>query len=281
MANSVKTKSNVWKSIDENLPTILTAVSVCGVIFTGIYGVWAGMKVKKVLDNLPADADVVDKVKAILPYLIPVFAGMALSVACAIVANHENGKRYAALASVYAAGKIDVEDLKAKCQEIMSIREDGTKDPELGKEKMKTVHKEINEERAKKAAVELGMASSDQSIQYHDLENGSIGRTTLANFYRAVGEFNDQLSYLDENGYMTMEDFLLELNRDEEGNSDVQVVNIHNNQAFGPGVDTKSFNPQLDYEMGSNMQPVLTISYDYTTVDGRRAANRCLENYSY
>lgn len=276
-----KVRGNLWKSIDENLPTVLTGVSVCGVIFTGIWGVWAGMQVKKILDNMPDDADAVDKVKAILPYLIPVFAGIALSVACAIVANHENGKRYAALASAYAAGKVDMEDLKAKCKDIMSLRDDGTKDPELGKEKMKTVRKEINEERAKKAAVELGMASSDQSIQYHDLENGSIGRTTLANFYRAVGEFNDQLSYLDENGYMTMEDFLLELNRDEEGNSDVQVVNIHNNQAFGPGVDTKSFNPQLDYEMGSNMQPVLTISYDYTTVDGRRSSNRCIENYSY
>ena len=280
MANSVKTKSNVWKSIDENLPTILTAVSVCGVIFTGIYGVWAGMKVKKVLDNLPADADAVDKVKAILPYLIPVFAGMALSVACAIVANHENGKRYAALASVYAAGKVDMEDLKAKCQEIMSIREDGTKDPELGKDKMKQVRSEINEDRAKKSAVELGMASADQTMQFHDLENGNTFRSTLANFYRAVGEYNDDLAYCDDYEYKTMEDFLLKLNEDSDGNSDIAYVDIHSHQAFGPGVDVKSFNPQLDYEMGPNMQPVVTISYDYETVSGKQN-NRCIENYSY
>lgn len=274
-------ESNLWKSIDENLPTILTGVSVCGIVFTGVYGVWAGMKIKKILSEMDPDTDILDKIKAIFPYVLPVFGGMALAVTCAILSNHENGKRYAAMASMYAAGKLDKEDLKKKMEEILSRREDGTVDKELGKERMKKAMGEINQERAKKTAVELGMASADQSIAFHDLENGNTGRTTLANFYRAVGEFNDNLGYCDDDGYLTMEDFLLELNKDEEGNSDILCVDIHNHQAFGPGVDTKSFNPQLDYEMGPNMQPVLTISYDYATVDGKRRANRCIENYSY
>ena len=237
---------NLLTKVDKNLPTILTGISVVSGIVTAGYALYAGFKMKEDLMDIPEDAKTIDKVKKVAPRMIPVVIGMTATAGCAIAANHENGKRYAAVATALAATKIDAAKLQHKAEELLGVE----KSEEL-KEKLK------NSDDTKKAYAQL-MANADKRMVFHDLESGYFFRTTLNEFLFAQKRFNDKI---DVNNDGSIADFYGLLLGD-----DFVEASAYNDIIFGKNMSQQHFNPTIDVELGPEMQPFYTISYNYGSV---------------
>lgn len=237
--------------IQNNLPTVLTGVSVVTGALTVGYSVWAGFKIHEKITELPSDCDTMDKIKVAAPYLVPVAVGFTVASACAIGANKENGKRLAAAGVTIAALSADKKDLMDKTKEFLGKDENGKVDQEKGEEEFKKIQGAVDEERAKKMAAATGMASAHQLTTVHDLTTGYVWKTTLKDLYGAISDFNNvnqiehqPISYFYEQSYtsgMVYPDL-------ESIYDDIYV--------------DEYFNPEIDYEPGPDMQPILTIKWD-------------------
>ena len=98
----------------KNAPTILTAVGAAGVVLTAVAAGKASIKAKKVLEEMPEDADVKEKAKVVAPIMAkPFLLGLA-TIGCIFYANHEHLKREAALAAVYSLSSKALEEYEAK-----------------------------------------------------------------------------------------------------------------------------------------------------------------------
>jgi hypothetical protein len=95
----------IKKGIEENLPTILTATGVVTGLGTIGYSVYAGYKIKEIVDDETLDKK--QKRKKIIITSIPTVGGAVVSTACNVLAGKENANRYAALGAMYAASKLD------------------------------------------------------------------------------------------------------------------------------------------------------------------------------
>ena len=237
--------NNFIKTLDRNLPTILTGISVVTGIASTAYAVYAGYKTAKEMEEIPEDATTVEKIKKIAPKFIPVAAGVIVSSGCAIAANHENGKRYAALAATLAATRIDTAKVQAKAEEI------------LGKEKAEEVKQEISKDKDARDAYARLIADADKRMAFHDLETGYVFRSTLNDFLFAQRTLNDRIESMNEGSISDLYSSML-------GDEYVEA-SIHNDVVFGRNLEVKYFNPSLDVELGPDLQPVYSLSYSYSS----------------
>lgn len=231
----------VMGAVDENLPAILTFASAILAVGTTGYSIWAGAKIKEVLDD--PDLDQKTKIRKIVLLLLPAIGGAAGAVTCTVSAHKEHTSRYVGLAGLYAATKLDKEKLEDKAKEI------------IGVEKVEEIKAEIVKDDVREKCASLGPSLDlDHEITIHDLVTGYVFKTTLVDFFRVASEFNNMLGYerMDIGSFYEM---LL--------GHEYTEAKAHEYFTFGLGSEVAGFNPTLDIELSSDMYPVYTIEYRY------------------
>lgn len=243
-------------TIDKNLPTILTGVSVVSGIATAVYSVYAGFQIKKAWDKLPEDATTLDKVKAAAPWVIGTATGITVSAGTAIAANHESGKRLAAAGLVVASTKLDMQKLQDKTKEI------------LGEEKAKEVEEELKKDPKTANAYGNYISNKDKRMTFRDTNTGYFFRSSMRDIEYTKRKFNNELSlHKDDEGYtQSMAEFYDRLLGD-----DYDEIPVHTNVLFGEKFkDPKAMmlDIEYEYEVGPDMEPICAINYSYGEPDG-------------
>lgn len=117
-----------------NSPTILTAVSVAGLVTTTVLAVKATPKALRLLDLEPPNLTKKEVIKTTWKCYIPTVAMGGLTIGCIICANSINLRRNAALASVYSLAETSLKEYQAKVVETFGenkaqkVKDDVAKD---------------------------------------------------------------------------------------------------------------------------------------------------------
>lgn len=239
--------NNLRKAIDDNLPTVLTGTGVVIGVTTVVYSIFAGWKIKEVVEDEKLEKK--DKIKKTVVISAPVLIGTVASTACVVGAHKEHAKRYLALSGLYAASRLDAEKLKEKAVEI------------IGEDKVNEIKKEVMKDNIKSdvrsSSENLNVQVGDEII-IHDLVTGYVFKTTLNKFWTMVHEIND----LAETESVPMATFYERLLGKEEYRHAASYDDI----GFGNGEDVGSFRPRLDSELTSDMKNIYTIEYPYSNL---------------
>ena len=103
----------------KNAPTILTAVGVAGVVVTAVETGKATIKAKKVLDEMPEDADIKEKAKVVAPIMAKPFLAGAATVFCILASDRIHVKRNAAIAACYTLSSKALDEYEEKVVETI------------------------------------------------------------------------------------------------------------------------------------------------------------------
>lgn len=239
--------NNLMRAIDDNLPTVLTVTGIIVGVTTVGYSVYAGWKIKEVVEDEKLEKK--DKIKKTVIVSAPVVIGTVASTACIVGAHKEHAKRYLALSGLYAASRLDAEKLKEKAVEI------------IGEDKVDEIKKEVRKDNIKNdvrtSSENLNVQVGDEII-IHDLITGYVFKTTLNDFWTEVREIND----IAENETVAMATFFEQL----LGKEKYQHASTYDDIGFGAGQEVGSFRPRLDSELTSDMRNIYTIEYPYSNL---------------
>lgn len=126
-----KLLGKTMKAVNRNKPTILTWMTVFGVVSTAVLSFDAGIKAERILRELPEDATLKEKGLAVSHILIKPAATAGATVACALGANKEAMKQISSLTTAWELSKISDQNFK-----------DVVKD-KVGEEKFKEIEEEL------------------------------------------------------------------------------------------------------------------------------------------
>jgi hypothetical protein len=134
---------NIGKVVQENSPTILTALGVVGVAATGYFTHKAATQAQKEInDNKPFDMNngpapapltTRETVELVWKLYIPAVTTGVMTVGCIIAANRIQVRRMAALAGAYAVISGDFDEYREKAQELLGVK----KSAELEEQRLK------------------------------------------------------------------------------------------------------------------------------------------------
>ena len=170
------------KLLEDNATHILTG---CSMVLTGAtlgLGIRAGMKIREDLDELDEDADTLDKVKAVVPHVIPPAITAAGAMACSYAADKTATTKIAMLAGTVAVTQSENKYLKTFKEKA---------EEKLGKKKSEEVRQET--EAAVKNQPPMGYLT-----KWRDNELGFEFWTTAADFDNAVEMYNDEFNSMSE-----------------------------------------------------------------------------------
>lgn len=134
-----KATKELGKLISKNSPTILTGVSVAGLVTTTVMAVRATPKACRLIDEweykngFPKKMDVV---KITWKCYVPAVIMGSVTIACMISANSINLRRYAALASVYSLSEAALKEYQAKVVETIGAGKERQIKDEIAKDKV-------------------------------------------------------------------------------------------------------------------------------------------------
>lgn len=121
MTQITKLAKDATKFVSDNSPTILTAMSVAGVVTTSVMAVKATPEaVRDIWDAESETTDILspkDKVKLCWKHYVPALTMGALTIACIISANKVSTKRNAALMSLYTFTEKSLKEYQEKVVE--------------------------------------------------------------------------------------------------------------------------------------------------------------------
>lgn len=231
--------TQVMGVVDENLPAILTYGGVLTAMATTGYSVWAGWKIKEVVEDETLDQK--QKTIRIAKLSLPILGGAVISGTCVVSAHKEHEARYVGVAGLYAASKVDKKKLEEKAKEL------------IGEEKVEEIKKEIKQDEIKKKCDPVAPGVPlDKPIWIHDTVTGYVFQTTMADFWDTVSEFND----------------LLDSERSDIGHfyemllgDKYEYANVHDDVEFGLGTNCAGFSPHLGSEVARDLTQVYTIEY--------------------
>lgn len=195
-------------SVSKNSPTILTGMSVFGLVSTVVLAVKATPKAMAIIEQEQIAKDVIlesqDLPHELLTELeivektwecyIPTFLMGTITVACMIGANKINMRRNAALASVFSVTEQALREYQAKVIE------------RVGPAKEEAIRSEIAEDRVKanppKDSTIIMTGKGDYLC--FDTYSGRYFRSTVEDIRSAVNSFNQRLL---QEGWMSINDF--------------------------------------------------------------------------
>jgi hypothetical protein len=123
MSNLQIIARNIGKTLTKNSPTILTAISVGGLVATTVMAVRATPKAMLLIDQLGVDPEPKEIIKATWKLYAPA-AFMGVLTVCSIVgANSINLRRNAALVSLYSLSEACIKEYKNKIVEVVGEKE--------------------------------------------------------------------------------------------------------------------------------------------------------------
>jgi len=140
---------NLGKVVQENSPTILTALGVVGVAATGYFTAKAGFqsaqkiedeRFKRSVARTATEPDVVisnkDRAELIWKLYIPAVTTGVMTVGCIVAANRIQVRRMAALAGAYAVISGDFDEYRAKALELLGAKKGSELEEETTKKQM-------------------------------------------------------------------------------------------------------------------------------------------------
>lgn len=183
-----KILDDVLKSIDKNSTTILTGVSIIGVVTTTVLGVRATVKAVDKLSETDEETrktmSKLDIVRYVGKYYISTTVSGACTIGCIVASNHLSNKKMIALTSA------------CKALETASVEYQKKVEEEIGVDSAKKIKEKIIEDRVKETynSKEVIVLSGDRL--YYD----SISGRYFMSDDRTIGQCIDTLNVLLYNG---------------------------------------------------------------------------------
>lgn len=224
----------IMRKVTENLPAILTGVGVVVGLSTVCYSVYAGGKIKEVVDN--EELDTKSKCKQVVKHSAPIIVGAAVATTCHIVAHKESASRLAAAVTLYGATKLDTDKVKEEAQKIIGN----------GKEK-----------ETKKCRVVEPMHNVNGKIRIRDDVTGYEFETTMNDFWSALNTVNA----IAETEVETIGNFY-----DELLGKDYACADTHDMIVFGYNTGVESLRPEFSAIMNDDMTLSYAITYPHDTM---------------
>lgn len=207
--------AKMTKNVHQALPTLLSALSVGGVVATGILSAKKTLAVKEKLDKLHEENDTVDTKDILLTaaqeYAEVIAVGAATSV-CIIGANVLNKKSQATIAGAYALLSQSYEEYKKKTKEI------------VGEEKEKEIRKAIIKD-AYTSLKDCPDAREEGQCLFYDEYGDRFFFRTMLEVTDAEYNLNRILAV---KGYASLNDFYKLLGLDETEYGEYNGWNLYN-----------------------------------------------------
>lgn len=100
---------DVNRTLRKETPSILATLGVVGFLTSVWMTAKAAPKAKDILEELPEDAPMLDKVKAVAPIYAPTVGTILLSIAFVMSSNRMHRYRYASVLALYSIGERSLE----------------------------------------------------------------------------------------------------------------------------------------------------------------------------
>lgn len=190
----IKWGGKVYSEIVKRSPSILTGCGVAGLFITAYLTGKATLEAKEKIDNLPEDADTIDKIKAAVPCYIPAAVTAITSAACIIGSNTVNSRRQAVLATAYSMSEAASKEFQDKVTET------------LGEKKVQKVKDDINKDRLINNPIENAtvIETGTGTTLFLDAWSGRYFKSDIELIRKVINDLNDDIL----NGhYVTLTDF--------------------------------------------------------------------------
>ena len=175
--NKVQITKSMTKSLKRNLPTVLTCLSVIGVVATTVTSIKATPKALMLLEESREQEHTPPEIiKNVAPVYIPTLVAGAATISCIIGAHVTNHKRIVALASACSASTAALQDYKRKTREL------------LGEEKEREIYEAVVNDRITDEDVEV--TEDDGKILFYEEFAGKFFKSTMEDVLMAEYELN-------------------------------------------------------------------------------------------
>lgn len=182
---------NLGGVLVKNSPTILTVLSVSGLVATTIMGSKDTIKAIRILDELEEEAELKgeepltfkEKAKATWKCYIPTAIMGSITIGCTIGANSIHLRRNAALASLYSLSEVALKEYQAKVVET------------IGKNKEQKIKDEIHQEKIVKnpvSANEVFITGRGDTLCY-DVLSGRYFKSDMEKIKSALNKLSRDL----------------------------------------------------------------------------------------
>jgi hypothetical protein len=169
----------VKQTLHNNSPTILAAFGVVGFISAIVMTAKAAPKAERVLEDVPEDAPIVEKIKAVSPIYAPTAGMILISTACIVGSNRIHRYRYASLLALYSIGEKTLERWQESTLEA------------VGKKKFEKVEERVREPRDDPPS---SMIIDDNRVLFYDLFSGRhFHGNSIESVRKVVNDLNDQM----------------------------------------------------------------------------------------
>lgn len=185
-----KTTGKLGQAIARNSPTILTGLSVAGLVSTVILAVRATPKAMTILeeemyDRQPCGVKLtkMEAVKLTWKYYIPAAVMGGVTIGCIIGANSIHLRRNAALASVYSITEATLKEYRSKVIET------------IGEKKEKAIKDEIHKDRVKNHPVkdsEVILTNFGETLCYDSI-SGRYFKSDIEKIRKVQNDLNSKL----------------------------------------------------------------------------------------
>lgn len=231
----------------KNSPTILTSLSVAGLVATTVMGVKATPKALAILDELEEKSTYegkewpskTDKVKATWKVYLPTALMGGATIACMIGANSINLRRNAALASLYSLSETALKEYQAKVVE------------KIGSDKAKEIKEEVIKERLRTdpaSKQEIVRTGRGDTLCY-DYMSGRYFWSSIEDVKAAINNINKTMRLDNE---VSLNDFYSELSLERIGVGDLLKWYI----------DYGYVEAALSSQLSDDGRPCLVVDFD-------------------
>lgn len=239
----------VGKVIKNNSPTILTALSVAGLISTVTLAVYATPKALATLRTAEIDRAIetkdqapeltkVEKVKLVWKEYIPSATVGLATMLCIISANSINLRRNAALASIYTLTERAMQEYQAKVVET------------IGKNKEEKIKGEVDQDILDRNPVSknnIVITQKGNSLCYDSL-SGRYFQSDIEQIRKAQNDFNSELN---KGTYCSLNEFYDRLG----------LPNIKMGQDIGWTTDHGMLDIRFDARIAEDERPCIVLDY--------------------
>lgn len=238
--------TNIGKSLKSNSPTILTALSICGVIATSYLAAKASAKSVRAIDDLEGRegtaGDRKNRIKERTQlvwknYIPPVVSG-AVTIGCILGANKSNGNKTAAAVAAYSLTENLFGEYRKKVVE------------ELGERKEEKIRDEIAQEHVSKIpSREVVVTTVSGHVLCCELYTGRYFRSDMETLRKAQNDLNVMVN---NQIYVSLDEFYDLVGLQSTSNSDQLGWN-----------SDKLMELSFSTVIGQGGEPCLAFEYNY------------------
>lgn len=236
----------IRRFLEKHSPTILTGLSIAGLISTVVLAVKATPKALQILEEetkpnkfLTVELSTLEKAKLVYPCYLPAAIMGGVTIACTIGANSINLKRNAALATLYSISEAALKEYQSKIVET------------IGKGKAQKIKDSIYQGKLKKNPVSehnLIITGRGDTLCYDD-HSGRYFKSDIENIRKKQNDVNRDLLF---DGYVSLNDVYYALGL--------------SNTKLGYQLGWKVEDGQIEFKFSSHLAedgtPCLVIDYE-------------------